>query len=114
PAPPSSMAWAFLEVSRRHGDFALVGIVAGLSVNRERDAVADARLVYFGVGPTPVRAAEAERQLIGQPPGADAFAAAGEAASRAVDPADEVHATAEYRRSVAAALTRRALRQAWE
>jgi CO/xanthine dehydrogenase FAD-binding subunit len=114
PALPSSMAWAFLEVSRRHGDFALVGIVAGLTIDRDRDAVAEARLVYFGVGPTPIRATEAERQLIGQPPGGDAFSAAGEAASRAVDPVDDVHATAAYRRSVAAALTRRALRQAWE
>jgi aerobic carbon-monoxide dehydrogenase medium subunit len=113
-APPASMAWAFMEVSRRHGDFALVGIVAGLSVDRERDAVSDARLAYFGVGPTPIRASQAERQLLGQSPGAEAFAAAGEAASQATDPADDVHATAEYRRSVTAALTRRALRQAWQ
>lgn len=113
PAPPSGMVWSFLEVSRRHGDFALVGIIAGLSVDHERKVISDTRLAYFGVGPVPIRARDAERGLIGQPPGEGAFRAAGEAAIGALDPGDDVHATVEYRRSVAGALTRRALRRAW-
>jgi carbon-monoxide dehydrogenase medium subunit len=114
PAPSPEMAWSFLEVARRHGDFALVGIVAGLSVDAERDAVADARLVYFGVGSVPMRAHEAEKALIGQPPGDDAFRAAGATAGREIDPVDDVHATVAYRRSVAGALTQRALAKAWQ
>jgi CO/xanthine dehydrogenase FAD-binding subunit len=111
-APPPAMAWSFIEVSRRHGDFALVGVIAGLSVDRTHGTVVDARLVHFGVGPNPTRATAAERLLIGAPPGEDAFRAAGEAASRDLDPATDVHATADYRRSVAGALTRRALQRA--
>jgi carbon-monoxide dehydrogenase medium subunit len=101
-----------MEVSRRHGDFALVGIIAGLSV--ETGAISDARIVHFGVGPTPTRATDAERMLLGAPPGDNAFGAAGDASTRSVDPPSDVHATAAYRRSVAGALTRRALQQAWE
>ena len=113
-APPPGMAWSFIEVSRRHGDFALVGVIAGLSVDRERGRVVDARLVHFGVGPNPKRASEVERMLVGAAPGEDAFRAAGEAASRNLDPDTDVHATADYRRSVAGALTRRALQYAWD
>lgn len=114
PAPPKGMAWSLLEVSRRHGDFALAGVVAGLAVDPGRRAITGARLVCFGVGPTPVRAKEAEQALIGQPPGEIAFQAAAEVASRGLDPDNDVHATAEYRRSVAGALARRALLQAWQ
>ena len=112
PAPAASMAWSFMEVSRRHGDFALVGIIAGLSVNG--GSISDARIVHFGVGPTPSRAREAEHLLTGASPGDETFRTAADAATRAVDPSSDVHATAAYRRSVAGALTRRALHQAWE
>jgi len=114
PGPPPAMAWSFMEVSRRHGDFALVGVIAGLDVDGGGGTVTEARIVHFGVGPNPKRASEAERTLVGAPPGADAFRAAGEAASQILEPETDVHATAEYRRSVAGALTRRALHQAWD
>lgn len=113
PTPPEKTAWSFLEVSRRHGDFALVGIVAGLGVDLKRNAITEARLVYFGVGPTPIRIKEAEQALIGQAPGQPSFQAASEAVSQGLDPDNDLHASAEYRRSVAGALTRRALDQAW-
>jgi len=114
PAPRKDMAWSLLEVSRRHGDFALVGIVAGMRVDSSRRSIQEARLVYFGVGPTPVRVKEAEEALVGKPPGDSAFQAAAEKASRQLDPSNDIHASAEYRRSVAGALTRRALSQAWQ
>jgi carbon-monoxide dehydrogenase medium subunit len=112
PAPPPEMAWSFIEMSRRHGDFALVGVIAGLSV--ARGTIQEVRVVHFGVGPKPIRASDTERMLVGAPPGEDAFGAAADSASRFVDPTTDVHATAEYRRSVAGALTRRALQQAWK
>jgi CO/xanthine dehydrogenase FAD-binding subunit len=111
PVPPPEMAWSFIEVSRRHGDFALVGIIAGLSV--DRGTIKEARLVHFGVGPNPKRASQSERMLVGTSPGEDVFRAAGEASGRSIEPENDVHATAEYRRSVAGALTRRALNRAW-
>ena len=50
PAPPKDSAWSVLEISRRHGDFAIAGIVAGLALDPDRQVIAQARLVYFGVG----------------------------------------------------------------
>ncbi len=112
-APPKDMAWSFLEVSRRHGDFALVGVVAGLRLDQARKSVTEARLVYFGVGPTPVRVEAAEQLLVGQAPGEAAFQAAADAVTKALDPDNDLHASADYRRSVAGTLTRRSLDQAW-
>lgn len=112
PAPPKEMAWSILEISRRHGDFALVGIVAGLAVDQQRQAVTKARLVYFGVGPTPIRVKEAEEALMGQRPGEVTFEAAAQNAAKGIDPSNDIHATAEYRRALAGTLTRRALRAA--
>ncbi len=113
-APPQDMAWSFLEVSRRHGDFALVGAIAGLRLDQARKSIAEARLVFFGVGPTPVRVQAAEKLLAGQTPGEAAFQAASDAVTKELDPDNDLHASAEYRRSVAGALTRRSLQQAWQ
>jgi len=112
PAPPKDMAWSILEVSRRHGDFALVGIVAGLSLDQNREFITGARLVYFGVGPIPIRVKEAEAALVGQRSGDAVFEAAAQIASEGIDPSNDIHATVEYRRAVAGTLTRRALRAA--
>ncbi|MGH7808816.1 MAG: FAD binding domain-containing protein [Candidatus Binatia bacterium] len=109
PAPPKDSAWSILEVSRRHGDFAIVGIVAALAVDQNRGLITKARLVYFGVGPTPMRIEDAEKALVGQPSEEAAFAAAGEIAGGGIDPSNDIHASAEYRRAVTATLTRRAL-----
>jgi carbon-monoxide dehydrogenase medium subunit len=114
PGSPAGMAWAFMEVSRRHGDFAMVGIVAGLALEANANAISDARLTYFGVGGTPVRCREVEAALRNQPPGDDAFASAAAAVQPLLDPSDDVHASAAYRRSVAGVLTQRALAQAWQ
>jgi len=114
PGSPKGMAWSFLEISRRHGDFALAGVVAGLAVDPGRRSITGARLVCFGVGPTPVRVKEAEEALIGQPAGEKSFHAAAEIVSRGVDPDNDVHASADYRRSVAGTLVRRTLLQAWQ
>lgn len=111
PAAPTGMAWSFKEVSRRHGDFAMVGIVAGLALSR--GTISDARLTHFGVGGTPIRCREVEASLKGQPAGQEAFAAAAAAVQPLLDPSDDVHASAAYRRSVAGVLTERALTDAW-
>jgi CO/xanthine dehydrogenase FAD-binding subunit len=112
PAPPKDSAWSVLEISRRHGDFAIAGIVAGLALEPNRQVIARARLVYFGVGPTPTRVKAAEDALIGQAAAEPAFEAAAQSAKQGIDPSNDIHATEEYRRAVAATLTKRALRAA--
>jgi carbon-monoxide dehydrogenase medium subunit len=110
PAPP--VGAAFLEVARRHGDFAIVGAAAVL--RRNDGAVADARLVFVGVGPAPVRAVEAERGLQGSPGSTKAFTEAARLAAEGLDPDSDIHASSEYRREVAAVMARRALEAAWQ
>jgi len=112
PAPPKDSSWSVLEISRRHGDFAIAGIVAGLALDPERQVIARARLVYFGVGATPIRVTAAEDALIGQAAAEPAFETAAQSAKQGIDPSNDIHASEEYRRAVAATLTKRALRAA--
>jgi aerobic carbon-monoxide dehydrogenase medium subunit len=112
PVPPKDSTWTMLEISRRHGDFAIVGIVAGLALEPDRQAIRRARLVYFGVGPTPIRVKAAEDALIGHTAAEATFEAAAQSAKQGIDPSNDIHATEEYRRAVAGTLTLRALRAA--
>jgi carbon-monoxide dehydrogenase medium subunit len=107
PPWPASAVGSVTEVARRHGDYALVGLVVRLDV--VDGAIEDAALAFLGVAGTPRRVAEAERVLIGRPPGDDAFTAAADVVRQSVDPAGDIHATAAYRRHLAAVLTRRGL-----
>jgi carbon-monoxide dehydrogenase medium subunit len=106
--PPAGAGWGFAEVSRRHGDFALVGAVAVLTRGPD-DVVGRARLAFFGAGGTPARAAVAERTLEGRAPTAGLVAEAARAAAAELSPDTDIHATAAYRRRVAATLAERTL-----
>ena len=108
--PAPGEGWGVHEVARRHGDFALAGAVAIAGLRGGR--IARARIALFGVGPTPRRLGGAERALAGQPPGAALFREAAEHACRELDAQDDIHATATYRRRVAATLVTRALTDA--
>jgi aerobic carbon-monoxide dehydrogenase medium subunit len=98
--------FAVNEIARRHGDFALVGATVGVQLDGDR--VTRAAIALFGVGATPVRAADAEAALLS---GTDA-AEAGRLAANSINPGDDIHATGAYRRQVAAVVVRRALAQA--
>ena len=111
PGQPERSGVSFVEVARRHGDFALVGAAAAIELGGD-GAIADARLVFIGVGGTPVRADEAEAALRGQRPDRAAFAEAAEQAVVGLEPISDVHASADYRRRVARAVARRALEEA--
>ena len=111
PILPQPAAWAFDELSLRHGDFALVGVAAILVVDRG-GVIREARLAFAGAGPTPVRAAAAESLLAGGHASEALFEEAGQRASGELEPDSDVHASAEYRREVAAVLARRALLRA--
>jgi aerobic carbon-monoxide dehydrogenase medium subunit len=106
--PSPAAGWAFLEVARRHGDFALAGVAVVVEPGPGR-TVREARISLFGVGPTPVRASAAERELAGREPTAERLLRAAEIVSETLRPDADLHATAEYRRQVGGVLTRRAL-----
>lgn len=110
--PPRSGA-ACEEVARRHGDYALAGVCATVTLD-ESGRVGRARLAYLGVAATPVRAHAAEAVLAGAQPGAELFAEAGRAARDVVDAVDEEQASVAYRRRLVDVLTRRALGAASE
>ncbi|MFL6199083.1 MAG: FAD binding domain-containing protein [Thermoanaerobaculia bacterium] len=112
PPPPPNTGWAFLEVARRHGDYAQVGIAARVSLD-EAGLCREARLVYLSVGDGPVEAREAARMLAGTDLSDEAIAAAADKASRdEMDPTGDIHASADFKRHLARVLTGRALRRA--
>ena len=111
PPWPARSGAGLHEVAKRHGDFALGGVAATLTLDAQ-GRVAGARIVGFGVGPRPVRVADAGRSLVGGAPSAAAFAEAGRLAAAAVDPADDIHASGAYRRRLIGVLTARALADA--
>jgi carbon-monoxide dehydrogenase medium subunit len=111
PPWPARTGSGVREVAKRHGDFALGGVAATLTLDAQ-GRVARARLVGFGVGPVPMRLADAERSLVGGAPTPTAFAEAGRLASAAVDPADDIHASAAYRARLTGVLATRALTDA--
>jgi aerobic carbon-monoxide dehydrogenase medium subunit len=110
PAAGPGTGVSFQEVARRHGDFAIVGLAA--SVTLSDGAISDARLAFCGLSDVPVRAAEAEDLLAGRAPSAGLFDEAARRATADVDPPADLHGSADYRRKVAAALVRRGLQAA--
>jgi carbon-monoxide dehydrogenase medium subunit len=114
PPLPSRSGWSFLEVARRHHDFALVGAAAVARLNGG-GRCEEARLVFFSVGDGPVEARQAAGVLQGREPTAEAIGEAAETAGEAdVDPSSDINASAAYRRHLVKVLGRRALTQAFE
>jgi carbon-monoxide dehydrogenase medium subunit len=102
--------WAFEEVARRFGDFALASIA--VSVRRAVSGLEAARVAVMGVADTPLRLREAEDELVAMELDdrtADRFA---EIVASQVSPNDDLHASAEYRRHLLAQLASRALQTA--
>jgi carbon-monoxide dehydrogenase medium subunit len=110
PAAERGTGVSFQEVTRRHGDFAIVGLAASLTLSG--GAITDARLAFAGMSDVPVRAAAAEDLLVGESPSAGLFDEAARRATADTDPPPDLHGSAEYRKKVAAALVRRGLREA--
>jgi carbon-monoxide dehydrogenase medium subunit len=112
PVLTDGSGWAFEEISRRHGDYAMAGAAVTLSLERG-GRCRETRIVLFGVGPTPVRALGAEQVVAGEALEPAILEAAGRKASEELDePLSDVHASAEFRRHLAGVLTRRALTEA--
>jgi len=113
PATPRRTGSAFLEVSRRHGDFALVGVAATLTLDEAGVCTACA-VAVTGVGPTPAVARDAARALVGGKPSPQAIEDVSRRVSQALRPDSDLHASSDYRKDVAGVLTRRALTRAAE
>jgi aerobic carbon-monoxide dehydrogenase medium subunit len=99
------------EIARRSGDFALAGVACAVEVDGA-GAVTRSGIGLFGMGPTPIRARDAEQALNGSSPNATDLAEIGRLAVAACNPSDDVHASAEYRTHVGAHLVQRALDKA--
>lgn len=111
PPLPDMTGTAFEEFARRHGDYALVGAAAVVTLGGD-GTVASCKLVFLSVGDMPVVAASASEVLRGQRPTEEAIRAAAEAIHADIDPQADIHATAEYRRHLSKVLARRTLARA--
>ncbi len=111
PHLPNGAGWAFEEIARRHGDYALLG-VAAVVVRDSGGVCTEARLAYVSAGPGPVRTTGAEAMLVGRVLDADTIREAAAAAAEEIKPGSDVHASVEYRRQLARVLTARALTRA--
>jgi carbon-monoxide dehydrogenase medium subunit len=125
PRAAAGWRWGFDELARRHGDFALAGLAAGIKLAGGEGAVAvrgeaegepsgygkgvtvDTRLVFFGVGTRPVRARRAEAALAGRRADVEGLAAAGRALDGDLDPPGDVHGSPALRRHLARVLLSR-------
>jgi aerobic carbon-monoxide dehydrogenase medium subunit len=107
--PRAAAGWrsGFQEVARRHGDFALAGLAARARL--EDGAIAESRLVFFGVGAAPVRARGAEAALAGRRADTDTLDAARRALAAELDPPGDVHGSPALRRHLAGVLLGRVI-----
>ena len=112
PKLPVRTGWGFEELVRRHGDFAIAAVAATLTLSGSE--IVQARIALTGVGPTTLRAAEAESLLVGREFDENLSRRAIEAVREAISPETDLHASAGYRRHLAGVLTGRALTAAWQ
>ena len=111
PAWPAARRWGFEECARRRGDFAL----AGAAVWFDTDAAGCAQNAHVGIigaSDRPRRLPAAEMALNGKALDAATIAAAVAAARAALDPMNDIHASADYRRALAGTMIERALKAA--
>lgn len=111
PVIPEGRGWAFVELARRVGDFALVEAAALIDFDDRGRCVA-VRLALGAVGERPVDASDLAAPLIGAKPEDPAIGEVAKEASRSVEPSDAVHGSADYRREMVEVVVTRALREA--
>lgn len=106
----SDAVTVFREVAQRPGDFALVGLVGRVQLDGGK--IARAGLAWFGMGPTPIKARQAEDALIGAALSDIDPRAIAELAVADTEPFDDHHATSHYRRTVGRRIFARTLGEA--
>lgn len=111
PAARPRTGYAFAEFARRDGDFALVGVAAIVEQDPAHHCT-DVRLAFTGVGPVPILITDEQGLLRGGPLVPQAMSAFAERAATSFEAETDIHASAEYRRELAAVLAERALQSA--
>lgn len=106
----SSRRWAFDEFAQRRGDFALAGVLLHYDVSRA-GAVEDMHVAGIGIGDRPQRLPKVEAYLAGKPISWEVAVEAGKIAASSIEPFDDLHASADYRRSLFGALVERSLQR---
>lgn len=110
-APPPGTGWAFVELARTHGAFALAAAAALLGVGAD-GRIGHARLALAGVGGTPFFPGWLDEAVLGEAPGETLFREVGDRVRSEVEPFDDIHAPAQYRGRLAGVLAARALETA--
>jgi CO/xanthine dehydrogenase FAD-binding subunit len=113
PAHARNSGSCFMEVARRRGDFAMVGIALTLSLS-DAGRCNKLRIALCGAGETPVDASDAASGLIGQPVDEDEIDAVAASVQQSIDPPGNLQASKEFQRHLAGVLVKRALRIALE
>ena len=109
-AKPRSGA-CFMEVARRRGDFALIGVACTVRIDAD-GRCAEARIGLCNAGDKPILAGDAGQSLAGRPISTAQIDQAAELVQRAIDPGGSIHASKEFQRHLAGVLTKRALIEA--
>lgn len=110
PAWPARRHFGFCEFARRRGDFALAGVAAFYDANDNK--ATNVHVGVLGVADRPLRLRAVEKVLDGQPVDDATIARAEAAASAAIDPPDDIHATGAYRKVLIGVMVERALHSA--
>jgi len=113
PIPPPRSGGAYFKLERKVGDFATVGVAAQVTAD-EQGACQKAGLGLTNVGPTPLKAKQAEDFLSGKTLDGSTIKQAAELAAGESQPADDLKGSAEYKRDMVRVLTARALHLAFE
>jgi CO/xanthine dehydrogenase FAD-binding subunit len=113
PRYPAGTGWCFMEESRRHGDFAMVGVAVLLTLDTARQCTHVA-VVLCGVGGVPHQVTAAPALLLGHTVDEARLRDVAQAAASEIDPESDLHASADFRRHLSAVLTQRALHKAAE
>lgn len=111
PAWPAGRRWGFQEFARRRGDFAMAAAAVFYDQD-ERGKARNAHVGVIGVGDRPLRLTAVEDVLNGESIDEATIAKADAATSAAVEPQDDIHASAAYRRSLVGTMVERALKSA--
>jgi len=107
---PRQRRYGFREFARRRGDFALAA--AAVTFEQPEQKFRNVRIGAIGVADRAIRLAAAERVLEGREVTDVAIAESAAAASAATDPADDIHASGAYRKTLIGVMVERALRDA--
>jgi carbon-monoxide dehydrogenase medium subunit len=111
PAPTERSGGAYFKLERKVGDYAIAGVAAYITLD-SNGLVNYAGIGLTNVGPTPIKARDAEQSLLGKPLDDTNIHAAADLAAAASQPASDTRGPAEYKRDMVRTLTVRALRKA--